>query len=175
MFAREAAQSVSTKGERANMATATQATRALDAAGIHYRVLEYAYDKSQDKIGLHAAQAIGFAPELVLKTLMVELDGKPVCASIPSDRTLSMKKVASVFGGKSAAMMKPDKAERLTGFHTGGISPFGQKRKVPFAIHVQDISAPEIVLNGGRRGLMVVLSPDDAVRAGDAISADLCV
>ena len=65
---------------------------------------------------------------------MAEVDGKPVCAVIPSDCEVSMKKLAAVFHGKAARMMTPAAAERLTGYRVGGISPFGQRRKVPTAI-----------------------------------------
>ncbi|MFT4013212.1 MAG: aminoacyl-tRNA deacylase [Paracoccus sp. (in: a-proteobacteria)] len=156
------------------MSTATPATHALTRAAIAFQVLEYAYAPGQDRVGLQAAEAIGMPPGQVLKTLMVEVDGKPACAAIPSDRTLSMKRVAAAFGGKAARMMPPDKAERLTGYHTGGISPFGQKRRVPTAFQADALTAPLIVLNGGRRGLMLRLAPADAVEAAGAIRAMLC-
>ncbi len=156
------------------MSTGTPATRALTEAKISFRAIEYDYVSGQDKIGMHAAEAIGVAPERVLKTLMVEVDGRPACAAIPSDRSLSMKRVAAAFGGKSAQMMPPDKAERLTGFHTGGISPFGQKRQVPTAFEASALDAPEIVLNGGKRGLMVALAPADALLAARAEARALC-
>ena len=73
-------------------------------------------------------------PARVLKTLMAEVDGKPVCAVVPSDCEVSMKKLAGAFGAKAAKMMRPADAERLTGYHVGGISPFGQKKRVPVAI-----------------------------------------
>ncbi|SOB90486.1 Cys-tRNA(Pro)/Cys-tRNA(Cys) deacylase [Rhodobacter sp. JA431] len=147
------------------MSTATPATRALEAAKIPFERLEYDYVAGQDKIGLHAAQAIGADPAQVLKTLMVEVDGRPACAVIPSDAQLSMKKVAAAFGGKAAVMMAPDKAERLTGFHAGGISPFGQKKRVPVAFEESALGAALVVINGGKRGLMVRLAPEDALNA----------
>lgn len=156
------------------MSTATPATRALSQARLAFRVIEYDYVSGQDRIGLHAAEAIGVAPERVLKTLMLEVDGKPACAVIPSDRSLSMKRVAQAFGGKSAQMMPPDKAERLTGYHTGGISPFGQKRACPIAFEASALGAAEIVVNGGKRGMMIALAPDDATRAAKAMRAPLC-
>lgn len=158
------------------MSTATPATRALEAAKAPFERIEYDYVQGQDKIGLHAAEAIGMSPAQVLKTLMVEVDGKPGCAVIPSDHTLSMKKVAAAFGGKSATMMPPDKAERLTGFHTGGISPFGQKKRVPVAFEASAMGFAEIVVNGGKRGLMVRLAPAAALSvsggAAKALIAD---
>ena len=156
------------------MSIGTPATRALSQAKVTFRVLEYDYAAGQDRIGLHAAAAVGVEPRRVLKTLMVEVDGKPACAVIPSDRTLSMKRVAAAFGGKSAAMMPADKAERLTGFHTGGISPFGQKRRVPTAFEDSALDPDEVVINGGRRGLMVALAPADALAAAGAAAKPLC-
>ena len=144
---------------------ATQATRALTQKKAAFRVMEYTYDPGADRIGMQAAEAIGKPPAQVFKTLMVEVDGRPACVAIPSDRTLSMKRVAACFKGKAAAMMAPDKAERLTGFHTGGISPFGQKKTVPTAIDSSATDWPEIVLNGGQRGVMVVMDPAVAVAA----------
>jgi Cys-tRNA(Pro)/Cys-tRNA(Cys) deacylase len=155
------------------MSTATPATRALDAGKVRFERIEYDYGTGQEKIGLHAAEAIGADPGQVLKTLMVEVDGKPACAVIPSDRTLSMKKVAAAFGGKAAAMMAPDKAERLTGFHTGGISPFGQKKRVPVAFEETALGVGQIVVNGGKRGLMVRLAPPDALAVSGGVAKGL--
>nr|WP_321511079.1 aminoacyl-tRNA deacylase [uncultured Celeribacter sp.] len=156
------------------MSTATPATRFLDRAKVSYAILEYDYVAGQDKIGLHAAEAVGRAPEEVLKTLMVEVDGAPACAVIPSHRSLSMKRVAAAFGSKSAKMMEPQKAERLTGFHTGGISPFGQKKRAPVAFDVTGTTPESVVINGGKRGMMVVLAPADALAALGARAEVLC-
>jgi len=154
------------------MAIATPATRALTAAGVAFRAHEYDYDPGADRIGLQAAAALGVDPARLLKTLMVEVDGKPACVAIPSNRSLSMKRVAAAFGAKSAAMMPPDKAERLTGFRTGGISPFGQKRRVPTAFEASALGG-EIYLNGGKRGLILGLDSAAALAAAGAISAAL--
>ena len=102
------------------MAKTTRATQFLDKAGVTYTTATYDYDPNAERIGLQAAEAIGEHPSRVLKTLMAELDGKPVCVVVPSDKEVSMKKLASAFGGKSAAMMKPANAEKLTG-GVGGI------------------------------------------------------
>ena len=118
------------------MARTTRATQFLEKAGVAFTTVTYDYDPNAERIGLQAAEAIGEAPHRVLKTLMAELDGKPVCVVVPSDREVSMKKLAAAFGGKHAAMMKPVLAEKLTGYVVGGISPFGQKKAVPTAIEV---------------------------------------
>lgn len=109
----------------------------------------------------------------MLKTLMVEVDGKPGCCVLPSDRQLSMKKVAAAFGGKQAEMMLPAKAERLTGYRVGGISPFGQKRATPTVIEAQACGLDRVWINAGQRGLLVSMTPADALRASDAKAAEL--
>lgn len=153
------------------MSKTTRATQVLTKAGIAFSVHLYDYDPDAERIGLQAAEAIGEEPRRVLKTLMAEVDGKPACVVVPSDREVSMKKLAAAFGGKSAAMMKPAEAERLTGYHVGGISPFGQKKAVPTAIEESALAEPHVYINGGQRGVQVRLDPKDAQRALKAIIA----
>lgn len=155
------------------MSKTTRATQTLDRLKIAYTTVSYDYDPNADRIGLQAAEAIGEEPKRVLKTLMAELDGKPVCVVVPSDHEVSMKKLASAFGGKSAHMMKPADAERLTGYHVGGISPLGQKKLVPTAIEITALDEPYIFVNGGQRGLQIRLVPADAKEALKAIAAPL--
>ncbi|WP_284777652.1 Cys-tRNA(Pro) deacylase [Agrobacterium sp. lyk4-40-TYG-31] len=155
------------------MSKTTRATQVLTKAGISFTTVSYDYDPNAERIGLQAAEAIGAEPHLVLKTLMAEVDGKAVCVVVPSDHEVSMKKLAAAFGGKSAQMMKPDNAERATGYHVGGISPFGQKKQVPTAIEVQSMAHDLVYMNGGQRGLQVRLSPGDALAVLKAIAAPL--
>jgi Cys-tRNA(Pro)/Cys-tRNA(Cys) deacylase len=155
------------------MSKSTRATLALTKAGAGFTVHTYDYDPSADRIGMAAAEALGEEPHRVLKTLMAEVDGKPVCVVVPSDREVSMKKLAAAFHGKSANMMKPAEAERLTGYHVGGISPFGQKKPVPTAIEEAALAEPLVYINGGQRGLQVRLAPDDARKALNAVAAPL--
>ena len=155
------------------MSRTTRATQALTKAGVAFTTVSYDYDPSADRIGLQAADAIGEPPHRVLKTLMAEVDGKPVCVIVPSDKEVSMKKLVAAFGGKSAQMMKPADAERVTGYHVGGISPFGQKRQVPTALEAAALSESHVYINGGQRGLQVRLSPEDARSSLKAIAANL--
>lgn len=145
--------------------SATPALRALAALGVEVTLHPYAYDPKAEATGLHAAEALGIDPAVMLKTLMVEVDGRPACCVIPADRQLSMKRVAAAFGGKSAAMMPVPKAERLTGYHVGGISPFGQKRAVPTAFEAIACMAPRVWINAGQRGLLLSLPPEAALAA----------
>jgi Cys-tRNA(Pro)/Cys-tRNA(Cys) deacylase len=155
------------------MSRSTRATLALAKAGVAFTLHEYAYDPNAERVGLQAAEALGVEPRRVLKTLMALVDGKPVCAIVPSDSEVGMKKLAAAFGGKAAQMMKPAEAERLTGYHVGGISPFGQKRRVPTAIEATALEHARVFLNGGQRGLQVQLSPEEARRALEAVAAPL--
>jgi len=155
------------------MSKTTRATQSLQKLGIAFTVHSYDYDPDAARIGMQAAEALGEDPARVLKTLMAELDGKPVCVVIPSDQEVSMKRLAAALSGKSAAMMKPADAERLTGYHVGGISPFGQKKTVPTAIETTALSQPYVFMNGGQRGLQIRLDPKDAQRALNAVAAAL--
>ena len=155
------------------MSKVTPATRALTASGIAFTVHAYDYDPDAESIGLQAAAALGEDPARVLKTLMALVDGKPVCVVVPSDQEVSMKKLAQAAGGKSAQMMKPPEAERVTGYKVGGISPFGQMRKVRTAIEETALGADYIYVNGGQRGLQVRLGPADALRALGGKAADV--
>lgn len=142
----------------------TPALKLLAAQGVVVTLHPYDYDPDAEAVGMQAALALGIDPALMLKTLMVEVDGKPACCVIPADRHLSMKRVASTFAGKAAAMMPPVKAEKLTGYRVGGISPFGQKRVVPTALEATACTAPKVWINAGQRGLLLSIAPEDALR-----------
>jgi len=151
----------------------TLALKYLEGKGVAVTLHPYAYEPNADAVGLAAARALGLDPGLTLKTLMVEVDGKPACCVIPSDRQLSMKKVAAAFGGKAAAMMAVPKAEKLTGYHVGGISPFGQKREVPTVFEVSAMAGERVWINAGQRGLLLGIAPADALSALGATTAAL--
>ncbi len=155
------------------MSKTTRATLALTRLGVKFVLHDYDYDPGAERIGLQAAEALGVEPRRVLKTLMAEVDGKPVCVVVPSDREVSMKKLAAAFGGKAANMMRPADAERMTGYHVGGISPFAQKKRVAVAIDAAALGDASVYLNGGQRGLQIELDPKDAVRALDATTSEL--
>jgi Cys-tRNA(Pro)/Cys-tRNA(Cys) deacylase len=155
------------------MSKTTPATAALTKAGIAFTLASYDYDPNAERVGLQAAEAMGVPPGEVFKTLMAELDGKPVCAIVPSDEEVNMKKLAAVLGGKSAQMMKPADAERLTGYKVGGISPLGQRKPVPTALDELAMLYDEIFLNGGQRGLQIRMRPGDLVSALGCVVGDL--
>jgi Cys-tRNA(Pro)/Cys-tRNA(Cys) deacylase len=155
------------------MSKTTPATKFLSDRGIKFSLHAYDYDPNAVRIGLQAADALGLDPAQTFKTLMTLVDDQAVCVVVPSDAEVAMKKLAAAVKGKSAQMMKPDAAERLSGFKVGGISPFGQKKPVPVLID-QTASLYEVVyINAGQRGLLLSIAPDDALRATSANFWDL--
>lgn len=156
------------------MAKSTPATLALEKAGVAFKLYEYEYDPNAERIGMQAAEALGIEPQRLLKTLMAKAGDTVVCVLAPSDREVNLKKLAAAAKAKSAAMLGAAEAERITGYHVGGISPFGQKKRAPVFIEQSALAFERIVMNGGRRGLQVELAPADAVRVLNATAAEIC-
>ena len=98
---------------------------------------------------------------------MIEADGKPACVILPSDAEADMKALAAALGAKHAAMMKPEAAERMTGYKVGGISPLGQRKRVPVLLEVAAREHATIYVNGGQRGVQIILAADALVAALD--------
>ena len=147
-------------------AKVTPAVKAVKAAGIAFRLMEYEYDPSADAIGLHAAAAMGLDPAVVYKTLIVQLEPKALaCAVIPVAAKLDLKALAAAAGAKKSDLADPNLAERTTGYMVGGISPLGQRKALPTFIDASAEALPEMVVNGGRRGLQIALAPADLARA----------
>jgi Cys-tRNA(Pro)/Cys-tRNA(Cys) deacylase len=156
---------------RRAMSKTTPATLALSRAGVAFTLQSYDYDPNAERIGLQAAEALGADPATVLKTLMAEVDGKPVCVVLASNQEVQMKALARAVAGKSAQMMRPADAERVTGFKVGGVSPFGQKRRAPVVLDQAALAHSLVYVNGGQRGLQVRLAPADLVAALQATVA----
>ena len=153
----------------------TPAVRALQRAGVGFELLQYDYDASADAIGLHAAHALGRDPATVFKTLIVELDSHALaCAVIPSNARLDRKAIASAAGARKAELADPKLAERATGYVVGGISPLGQRKQLPVYLDASAIGLEGIIVNGGRRGLQVVVKPVDLVRLTGGVVLALC-
>lgn len=111
-----------------------------------------------------AAQATGFPLEKTVKTLVVDLGGKAFgLALMPGDRQLSLKKLARAFDVKKASMADAEAAERLTGYHVGGISPFGLRQRLPAVMEESLPRWDEVMINGGQRGIMLKMVPGDIV------------
>jgi Cys-tRNA(Pro)/Cys-tRNA(Cys) deacylase len=155
------------------MAKGTPATVALTKAGVAFTLHEYDYDPSAARIGMQAAEELGVDPARLLKTLMAKAGNATVCVLVPSDAEVSLKKLAAAAGAKDAAMLPPAEAERVTGYRVGGISPFGQKKRVAVFVAQSALAHRTIIVNGGRRGLQIELAPNDLVRVLEATPAEL--
>ena len=157
------------------MSRSTPATLALDRAGVAYTLATYSYDPGTDRIGLQAAEALGAPAAEVLKTLIAKADGRPACVLLASDREVSMKKLAAALGAKTAEMAPPADAERITGYRVGGVSPFGQRKRLPTVIDAAAAALAQAYVNGGQRGLQLRLAPRDLIRALEATVAAIAL
>jgi Cys-tRNA(Pro)/Cys-tRNA(Cys) deacylase len=151
----------------------TTATVALERAGIPFTVHEYAHDPRSDSYGREASEALGVSPDRVFKTLIASVDGGLVAGVVPVDGQLDLKALAAAAGGKRAAMAEVAAAERATGYVAGGISPVGQRRRLPVVIDASAMAHPTVFCSGGRRGLEIELAPADLVRAASATVASI--
>jgi Cys-tRNA(Pro)/Cys-tRNA(Cys) deacylase len=150
----------------------TPALDALRAAGVGFSVHEFSADAAGD-FGPAAAEALGLDPARVFKTLVVLADGEPAVAIVPVSAQLSLKAAAAALGAKRAQMCDRQRAERTTGYVVGGISPFGQRRRLPTLIDETCVLYDVVYVSGGRRGLDVGVSPDDLVGLLEAVIAPI--
>jgi len=149
----------------------TPATVALSQAKVEFTVHAYDHDPSAPSYGTEAAEAMGVKPERVFKTLLADVDGKLTVAVVPVSGQLDLKALAAAVGGKRAAMADPAAAERTTGYVLGGISPLGQRKKLPTVIDESALEFETVFCSAGRRGLEIELAPADLVRLTDARTA----
>ncbi len=151
-------------------------TRALDhlgRAGIPHGVHTYEAERSDLSYGEAVAVALGVAPDRLFKTLVARVDDQPVVAIVSVTGQLSLKKLARACEGKRASMAEPFDAERPTGYVTGGISPFGQRRRMPVRVDAGVLTHETVFVSGGRRGIQIELTPPDLLTAAAAETADL--
>ena len=134
----------------------TPATRALRAAGVTFELLEYSHDPRSESYALEAAEALGLDPERVLKTLVVDFGGELAVCLVPAADQLDTGKL-----GKRVALAPPQRAERVTGYVTGGISPLGQRRRLRTLVDESALAHETIYVSAGRRGLEIALAPAD--------------
>src|SRR3954451_20892473 len=136
----------------------TPATRAADAAGVAYTLHEYEHDPRAASYAGEAADVLGLDPERVFKTLVVSVDDDLAVAIVPAADQLDLKAV-----GKRAAMADPARAEKVTGYVAGGISPLGQRRALKTYVDETAELFDTIFVSAGRRGLEIELAPGDLV------------
>ena len=136
----------------------TQATRAARTAEIAFTLHEYRHDPRAESFALEAAEALDLDPDRVFKTLVVDVDGTLTVCVLPASSQLDLRSL-----GKRAGMADPRKAERVTGYVKGGISPLGQRKQLPTLIDETAELFDTIFVSAGRRGLEIELAPADLV------------
>lgn len=151
----------------------TRGLQALQRAGVAHTVHSYSVSEEGESYGEAVARALGVSPDRLFKTLLGAVDGSPVVAVVPVSGRLGLKSLARAVGGKRADMLPAQDAERLTGYVTGGISPFGQKRRLPVYVDDSILEHPTVYCSAGQRGLQVELDPAELIRLLDARTAPL--
>ena len=136
----------------------TPATRALREAGVAFELREYEHDPNAGSYALEAAEALDLDPDTVFKTLVVDRDGTLTACLVPSGSQLDTRAL-----GKRVALAAPDRAEKVTGYVTGGISPFGQRRPLPTLVDETVEILDTVWVSGGRRGLEIGIAPSDLI------------
>jgi len=140
----------------------TPAVNQAKKAKVPYVLHEYEHDPAAESFGEEVVQKLGVAPERGFKTLVIALGEKTLAvAVVPVLKKLDLKKVAQAFGVKKTEMADPKVAERVTGYVVGGISPLGQKKRLPTVIDDSAQASETIFVSAGRRGLTLELAPDD--------------
>jgi Cys-tRNA(Pro) deacylase len=150
----------------------TNAVKWLRAQGVDFRELTYEFAE----VGAdHAAEAIGRPLEMVCKTLVVKATGNAYwLAIVPGDQRLDPRRMAAAIGAAQADLADPADAEKVSGYKVGGISPFALRRKLPAVMEESLLALPTIIVNGGRRGVLVEIATTEVVRLLDARPCDVC-
>jgi Cys-tRNA(Pro)/Cys-tRNA(Cys) deacylase len=155
----------------------TPATALLAARKVAHTVRAYAHEPQAHERGLaygiEAAQALGLDPRQVFKTLVAEVDGTLTVAVVPVDGQLDLKALATAVDGKRATMADPSDAERATGYVIGGISPLGQRKRLPTVVDASALDFATVLVSAGRRGVDVELAPADLLRLTGARAAPI--
>ncbi|RKT04209.1 Cys-tRNA(Pro)/Cys-tRNA(Cys) deacylase [Streptomyces sp. 3211.6] len=151
----------------------TPAITSLTASGVEFTTRSYEHDPAHPSYGEEAAEALGVSPEQVFKTLVAEVDGNLTVAVVPVSGSLDLKALAAAVGGKRAAMADPALAERTTGYVRGGISPLGQRKRLPTVLDASASGHATICVSAGRRGLEVELAPSSLATLTGAVLAPI--
>ena len=152
---------------------ATPATALLTATGVTFGLHPYHVAPDAPNYGALVAQALGAAPQAVFKTLIAEVDAALTVAVVPVTGDLDLKALAGATGGKRASLADRAAAERSTGYVRGGISPLGQRKRLPTVVDDSAVALDRMYVSAGRRGLQMSLAPADLIRLTAARTAPI--
>jgi Cys-tRNA(Pro)/Cys-tRNA(Cys) deacylase len=154
-------------------AAKTNGARFLDSLGIRYELREYEVDP-EDLTATTVAKKIGMPAEQVFKTLLVtDGAGGHFFAVIPGDAELDFKKLARAAGARRMEMVSLKDVQPLTGYIRGGVTVFGAKKAYPAFVDETIELFDQISVSAGTRGVQIILSPADYLRASEGTVADL--
>jgi Cys-tRNA(Pro)/Cys-tRNA(Cys) deacylase len=136
----------------------TPATRSAKQAGVAFTVHEYRHDPRAESYALEAATELELDPARVFKTLVVDVDGELAVCVVPAESQLDLRSL-----GKRADMAPTQRAERVTGYVAGGISPLGQRKALPTLVDDSALEHDTVFVSAGRRGLEIELAPGDLI------------
>jgi Cys-tRNA(Pro)/Cys-tRNA(Cys) deacylase len=143
----------------------TPAVRILEQAAVPHTLHPYDTGQATDAgYGEAAAAALGADPQQLFKTLVTRVDGALTVAVVPVSGSLDLKALAAAAAGRKAVMAEPADAERATGYVRGGISPLGQRTRLPTVVDDSALGFATVLVSAGRRGLQVELPPGELVR-----------
>ncbi|WP_066362104.1 Cys-tRNA(Pro) deacylase [Herbidospora mongoliensis] len=151
----------------------TPATVALAKAGAEFTLHPYEHDANAQAYGEEAADALGVPYERIFKTLVAETEAGLAVAVVPVAGKLDLKAFAAALKGKKAAMADAVKVERVTGYVVGGISPLGQRKRLPTVVDASALAFETIYFSAGRRGLQIETAPANLVTLTSAITAEI--
>ncbi len=144
-------------------APSTQATRLLREKGVTYT--EHLYRHEEKGGTAVSSRELGVDEHAVVKTLVMEDDrGEPVVVLMHGDREVSTKALARQLSRRSIQICRPEVANRHSGYLVGGTSPFGTRKRMPVCVEKGILDLPRIYVNGGSRGFLVGIAPQDLVR-----------
>ncbi len=160
----------------------TPAIKRLEAEGVTFDTLSYEIPEergvslaSEQGLGVAAARVLGVPEEEMFKTLIAELDnGNLAVTVIPVAETLDLKRLSRAAGVRRASLADTARAERATGYLTGGISPFGQKKASPTFLDASARTLSRVYVSGGKRGLQLAVATEDLIRCCRAQVVALC-
>ncbi|MFI6484447.1 Cys-tRNA(Pro) deacylase [Nonomuraea sp. NPDC050663] len=153
--------------------TGTPATVALTGAKVEFTLHPYDHDANAQAYGEEAADALGVPYDRIFKTLVAEVESGLAVAVVPVAGKLDLKAFASALKSKRAAMAEAAKVERVTGYVVGGISPLGQRKRLPTVVDASALEFETIYFSAGKRGLQIETAPANLVDLAGAITAPI--